>query len=142
MNPRNGHCFGCHSRSGRIALSYEGWHEMHTPGRRRPADAGSPNVRKLDDGRYVEKIVADIHHERGLECIDCHTANEVMGAGADVARKSQQLRVGCEDCHAREPVSVAAEFVDPESSSAGERFASGRSGPASAWAPRATASRW
>lgn len=115
VNPRNAHCFGCHSRSGRIALGYEGWNEMHTPGGAAPANAGSPKVRKLDDGRYVEKIVPDVHHERGLECIDCHTANEVMGAGAEVARKAQQQRVGCEDCHARKLVSVAAEFVDPES---------------------------
>ena len=28
LNPRNDHCFGCHSRSGRIALSYEGWNEI------------------------------------------------------------------------------------------------------------------
>ena len=115
VNPRNGHCFGCHSRSGRIALGYEGWNEMHTPGGKAPPNAGSPKVRKLDDGRYVEKIVADVHHERGMECIDCHTANEVMGAGAEVARKSQQQRVGCEDCHSRALASVPAEFVDPES---------------------------
>ncbi len=38
-----------------------------------------------------------------------------MGAGAIVARKSQQQRVGCEDCHTREPNSVAAESRDPES---------------------------
>ena len=108
LNPRNGHCFGCHSRSGRIGLGYEGWNEMHTPDGSAPAGAGTPKIRKLDDGRFVEKVVPDIHHERGLECIDCHTANEIMGAGAIVARKSQQQRVGCEDCHAREPASVAA----------------------------------
>jgi hypothetical protein len=115
VNPRNGHCFGCHSRSGRIALSYEGWHEMHIPYGGSPADPASPNVRKLQDGRYVEKVVADVHHERGLECIDCHTANEVMGPGAEVARKSQQLRIGCEDCHTKTPASVAADFVNAES---------------------------
>ena len=120
MNPRNGHCFGCHSRSGRIALCYEGWNELReetgdnaapTAGKR----AGSEKIRKLDDGRFVEKIVADVHHERGMECIDCHTANELMGAGAEVLRKSQQQRVGCEDCHAAKLVSVAPEFVDAES---------------------------
>ena len=115
VNPRNGHCFGCHSRSGRIALGYEGWHEMHTPDGKAPPGAGTPGVRKLDDGRFVEKIVPDIHHERGMECIDCHNANEVMGAGAEVARKSQQLRIGCEDCHARKHASVAAQSLDPES---------------------------
>ena len=120
VNPRNDHCFGCHSRSGRIALSYEGWNELReeagdnaapTAGKK----AGSDKVRKLDDGRYVERIVADVHHERGLECIDCHTANELMGAGAEVLRKSQQQRVGCEDCHAAKLVSVAPEFMDEES---------------------------
>ena len=50
-----------------------------------------------------------------MECIDCHTANELMGAGAEVLRKSQQQRVGCEDCHAAKLVSVAPEFVDAES---------------------------
>ncbi len=120
VNPRNGHCFGCHSRSGRIALSYEGWNELReeagdnaapTAG----AKAGSDKVRKLDDGRFAEKIVADVHHERGLECIDCHTANELMGAGAEVLRKSQQQRVGCEDCHAAKLVSVPPDSMDPES---------------------------
>lgn len=115
LDPGNLHCFGCHSRSGRIALSYEGWNEMHTPDGKEPAGAGTPKVRKLADGRYVEKISADVHHERGMECIDCHNANEVMGAGAEVARKSQQLRIGCEDCHARRHASVGADSLDAES---------------------------
>ncbi len=115
LNPRNAHCFGCHSRSGRIALGYEGWHEMRVPEGERPAGAGTPRVRELADGRFVEKVVADVHHERGLECIDCHTANELMGAGAEVARKHQQQRIGCADCHAAKPASVPAEARDPES---------------------------
>ncbi len=120
LDPTNGHCFGCHSRSGRIALSYEGWNELREEAGDNAAPAAARKVagaalRKLDDGRIVEKIVADVHHERGLECIDCHTANELMGAGAEVARKSEQQKVACEDCHAAKLVSVAADFVDPES---------------------------
>jgi len=120
VNPRNAHCFGCHSRSGRIALSYEGWNEMRDVAGDNAAPtagskAGSDKVRKLDDGRFVEKFAADVHHERGMECVDCHTANEVMGAGAEVLRKSQQQRVGCEDCHAAKLVSVAPDFMDAES---------------------------
>lgn len=118
VNPRNGHCFGCHSRSGRIALSYEGWHEAGSPspsGERAAGDANALQIRKLADGRRVERVVPDIHHERGLECIDCHTAYEVMGTGTAVANKAQQLRIGCADCHARELASVSAEFIDAES---------------------------
>ena len=33
----------------------------------------------------------------------------------DVARKSQQLRIGCEDCHTKTPAAVEAEFVNAES---------------------------
>ncbi len=29
INADNGHCFGCHSRSGRISTNYEGWHELN-----------------------------------------------------------------------------------------------------------------
>jgi hypothetical protein len=116
----NGQCFGCHSRSGRISTSYEGWHEMHDP----PADAGDPNrplpsrYRVLADMRVFEHIAPDIHHQRGLDCIDCHTANETMGDGTAHASKRAQLRVVCEDCHAAPGATlpaVAAAQLDPES---------------------------
>ncbi|MBK7742256.1 MAG: hypothetical protein IPI40_00565 [Betaproteobacteria bacterium] len=116
----NGQCFSCHSRSGRISTSYEGWHEMHEP----PADASDPDrprpsrYRVLADTRVFEQVVPDIHHQRGLDCIDCHTANETMGDGTAHASKSAQLRVGCEDCHARPGATlpaVAATTLDPES---------------------------
>ncbi len=112
VNPSNEHCFGCHSRSSRISSSYEGWHEL----RGEPPPGMDPaQVRKLDDGRYFQRVVADVHHERGLECIDCHTANEIMGIGATVARKTDQLRVGCADCHAPRLASIAPDALDPES---------------------------
>jgi Cytochrome b/b6/petB len=116
----NGQCFGCHSRSGRISTSYEGWHEMHDPpaAASDPARPLPPRYRLLADGRYFERIVPDIHHERGLDCIDCHTANEVMGDGKAHADKLAQLRVGCDDCHARPGTrlaSVPTAQLDPES---------------------------
>jgi hypothetical protein len=115
VNPRNAHCFGCHSRSGRFALGFEGWHEMQ--GRPGADEVRGKRVRKLEDGRTVEFVVADIHHEKGLSCIDCHNANEVMGAGAPVTYKREQQRVGCEDCHAEKLASVSPAGVDPESAS-------------------------
>ncbi|GAB4475583.1 MAG: hypothetical protein OHK0044_20940 [Burkholderiaceae bacterium] len=112
VNPGNEHCFGCHSRSSRIATNYEGWHELRGDP---PAGAEPTRLRKLDDGRYFERATADIHHERGLECIDCHTANELMGSGAPVARKTDQLRIGCTDCHAAKLASTDPAALDPES---------------------------
>jgi hypothetical protein len=110
LNPTNEHCFGCHSRSSRISLSYAGWHEL----RGEPSHPAA-QVRTLADGRRVEHVAADVHHERGLDCIDCHTAWEVMGSGAVVARKSDQVRIACTDCHAARLASVAVAAADPES---------------------------
>jgi len=112
VNPGNEHCFGCHSRSSRISTSYEGWNELRGEP---PAHLPAARLRKLDDGRHFEKIVADVHHERGLECIDCHVSGELMGTGRVVARKSEQVIIGCEDCHARSLASIAGEALDPES---------------------------
>jgi len=116
----NGQCFGCHSRSGRISTSYEGWHEVHEP----PAGATGAEMpspsqfRTLEDERVFERVMPDIHQQRGLDCIDCHTSIEVMGDGVVHARKADQLRIGCEDCHgapgADLPV-IATGAFDPES---------------------------
>ena len=109
------HCFGCHSRSGRISTSYEGWHELRDDPKPAELQARPAKYRQLDDERYFVKVSADIHHERGLDCIDCHTALEVMGAGAAVAHKSQALRVRCEDCHAARLAAQDIKAIDPES---------------------------
>lgn len=112
------HCFGCHSRSSRISTSYEGWHEMRQDPSEAALRAEPARYRQLDDGRYFERRSADVHHTAGLDCIDCHTALEVMGNGQPVARKADALRVRCEDCHTAPGgrlASVAAAALDPES---------------------------
>ena len=111
------HCFGCHSRSGRISTNYEGWQELHdapTAAEVAADRARAPRFRRLDDGRFFVRVLPDIHQERGLACIDCHTAADVMGTGTIVARKSDQVRISCEDCHAREIISMPAGSVEPE----------------------------
>ena len=71
------------------------------PRRNGVAVSNPPRFRTLADERVFERVVPDIHQERGLDCIDCHTATEVMGDGIAHGRKSEALRVACEDCHAR-----------------------------------------
>lgn len=109
------HCFGCHSRSGRISTSYEGWHELHTDPTPAQRAASAADYRQLEDERTFVRVSADVHHERGLDCIDCHTALEVMGTGQTVAHKRQALRVRCEDCHAARVASLELADLDPES---------------------------
>ena len=116
----NGKCFGCHSRSGRISTNYEGWHELHEPSEeaRQAGELPGSSFRTLADDRVFEKKTPDIHQQRGMDCIDCHTSSEVMGDGTAHARKSGQIRVGCGDCHAPAGASlpsVPAARLDPES---------------------------
>lgn len=116
----NGQCFSCHSRSGRIATSYEGWHELHEPpaGTKDLASLPPERYRIVEEDRVFERVKPDIHHERGLDCIDCHTSAEIMGDGRTHARKRDQLRVACTDCHApagKQLASMPAASLDPES---------------------------
>jgi len=110
-------CLGCHSRSGRISLGYEGWHEAGTT--RPPDDAREETmVRQLQDGRSLKRMPADIHHEKGLVCIDCHGALELMGDGLAHLHQEEARRSSCKDCHpAGAAVPAASSALDPETRS-------------------------
>ncbi len=98
-------CFGCHSRSGRISTSYEGWHEVGEEAPRHSdvePSRGEAATRRLADGRLFTFVAPDVH-ARSMDCIDCHTAREVMGDGVLRRRAHEALRVACEDCHRPSP---------------------------------------
>ncbi len=108
----NSHCFGCHSRSGRIALSYGGWHECLEED---TAGKATAEYRVLADGRLLEFVSADVHHTKGMQCTDCHDAMEVMGDGNFYRHKEEAVKIRCTDCHRlRPPVIVRAEDLDYE----------------------------
>lgn len=44
-------------------------------------------------------LLPDIHHERGMHCIDCHPVEELMGEGKVHAQAQEQVGVRCHDCH-------------------------------------------
>lgn len=110
------HCFGCHSRSGRISTSYAGWHETPAPpGVPGPEEAG-PNDRRLADGRRFVRVAEDVHHARGLACIDCHTARETMGDGEVYRHQDAAVAVRCTTCHRAEaPQTLGWDDLDAES---------------------------
>lgn len=90
------HCFGCHSRSGRISTNYEGWHETIL----KPDEVKSVNeYRVLEDGRVFQKEFADVHHTLGMSCVDCHDATDVMGDGIQYAHQEEAVNLDCQDCH-------------------------------------------
>ncbi len=105
-------CRGCHSRSSRIALSYEGWHETD----RTEAEGRAEGMRMLPDGRALSKQPADVHFARGLTCVDCHTAREIMGDGRVLTHQEQAIEIACVDCHRVTPaVTLTGEALDASS---------------------------
>lgn len=96
----NDHCFGCHSRSGRISTNYEGWHETRLD---KNEYAGKDGYRLLQDGRIFKKAPSDVHHALGLECIDCHSSTEIMGDGQKYFHAEEAVKIRCEDCHFETP---------------------------------------
>lgn len=91
-------CFGCHSRSGRISLSYEGLAEIE-PRQIAPPGAPCAAVTKLPDGRPACRHEPDVHRAAGMACTDCHLHTELMGDGTIRAHKEEQVEVTCEACH-------------------------------------------
>ena len=105
------HCFGCHSRSSRISTNYMGWHETlldELP--------ESNDFKMFEDKRIYEYKGADVHHSKGLLCIDCHSSHEVMGDGTDYMHEEDAVKLECSDCHYKDaPKTIPYEELDIES---------------------------
>ena len=107
------HCFGCHSRSGRISTNYEGWHETTLRAAEMP---DRPDYRLIEGDRVFTWEAEDIHHKLGMECIDCHHSYELMGDGKFYAHEEDQQDVQCIDCHFNgTPLTIASSDLDNES---------------------------
>jgi Zn finger protein HypA/HybF involved in hydrogenase expression len=135
LNLTNNHCFGCHARSGRISTNYQGWFETlltveeiknisHSELvsesdvkklKQVQLDTIKAQFRVLLDGRVFQKTKDDIHHQAGMECVDCHLATEVMGDGNLYEHMEEQVRIQCTDCHSNETHSVSYDDLDFES---------------------------
>ncbi len=52
-------------------------------------------------GKYpgAGQPVSDVHAAAGMECIDCHTQNDIMGDGNLYSRQHQAVELRCETCH-------------------------------------------
>ena len=102
-------CFGCHSRSARISLSYTGLGEIDAA---TAAQAG-PRLR-LPDGRHVERKPADVHFVSGMTCTECHKGSDLMSDAGDAVHQRDAVDVRCVDCHVIEPAAGKAHDPDHE----------------------------
>ena len=63
--------------------------------------------RREDEGKFVEPGVnpgktvhmMDIHAEKGLQCADCHFAQDSHGNGLIYTEVANAVEIGCKDCH-------------------------------------------
>ncbi len=94
-------CIRCHNRSGRIGLSYAGLFESEGYGT--PYEGGELSSKQLPGARFYLEIADDVHHRKGMQCIDCHTRNEIMGDGTSYAHYEEQLEISCQTCHSDNP---------------------------------------
>lgn len=89
-------CRRCHNRSGRVGLNYQGW--MEDESGRTPWPNANPQY-TLSGGRSVRRLLSDVHAEKGMGCIDCHTGREIMGDHRIYARMRYQTEIRCATCH-------------------------------------------
>jgi len=90
-------CFGCHSRSARISLSYAGLGEIDPD----TAEGRAAKLR-LPDGRHVERKPADVHFTAGMTCTACHKGTDLMSAAGEAIHQRDAVAARCDDCHAVE----------------------------------------
>jgi len=63
-------------------------------------DAANNVVSNSDPDKFNKAVhLADIHFEKGMDCIDCHTEQDVHGDGNMYAQMTDAIEIRCEDCH-------------------------------------------
>jgi hypothetical protein len=94
-------CARCHYGDASIGLSYRGLAQP-VPGMPQTPDAPGLHRKRLNGVYYIDdpaSTPADVHHFRGMHCVDCHTRNDVMGDGFLYGRMEDAVETTCEGCH-------------------------------------------
>ncbi|MDI6744101.1 MAG: hypothetical protein QMD07_01875 [Thermodesulfovibrionales bacterium] len=90
-------CARCHSgnRSGTeyLGIAEHDYEQMY----RSPREKGKSPATLY--GIEQHHLKSDIHYEKGMACIDCHSQSEVMGDGKSYDQSHQAVKVRCQDCH-------------------------------------------
>ncbi len=91
-------CEHCHQNNG-VGNEFEGLFAL--PARSRDSHQRTTGDDPVLHGRHYEFLVPDIHRERGMHCIDCHSAKEMKSQTGTSPRESlhDTVTIRCEDCH-------------------------------------------
>ncbi len=99
--PTTDTCTSCHYGDASIGLNFRGLSQLP------PGAPGGPEIPGTTDALrnrqfYLDDpsmVPSDVHHERGMHCIDCHTENDVMGDGRLYGSMEHAVEIACTDCH-------------------------------------------
>lgn len=110
-------CTSCHYGDASIGLHFRGLSQLP------PNAPGGPEIpgttsQLLNRVFYLNDpaiVPPDVHHERGMHCIDCHTLGDVMGDGRLHGQMEQAVEISCSACHGTfdEPSSLQTERGTP-----------------------------
>jgi hypothetical protein len=89
-------CVHCHNRGGRAGVSFLGM--MESDGYGTPFRADGTKQPKLH-GKNYNYLRKELHFEAGMQCIDCHTLNDIHGDGNIYSKRKQAVEIECADCH-------------------------------------------
>ena len=93
-------CTHCHTRGRRIGTTFVGMFEYDyvNDGHAPPFDERAKPQETLFTKEYLH-VRKDVHFERGMECVDCHTSIDVHGDGNIYPATVYQVEITCYDCH-------------------------------------------
>ena len=94
-------CTSCHYGDASIGLGFRGLSQL-PPGAPGGPDIAGTTDTLLNRAFYLDDnsmAPPDVHHQKGMHCIDCHTENDVMGDGALHGQMEYAVEISCADCH-------------------------------------------
>jgi Ca2+-binding EF-hand superfamily protein len=94
-------CASCHYGDASIGLHFRGMSQLP------PNAPGGPEIpgttaQQLNRAFYLNDpaiVPPDVHHEKGMHCIDCHTVGDVMGDGRLHGQMEHAVEITCSACH-------------------------------------------
>jgi Ca2+-binding EF-hand superfamily protein len=94
-------CTSCHYGDASIGLHFRGLSQLPPNAPGGPEVAGTTRT-QLNRAFYLNDpslVPPDVHHERGMHCIDCHTLGDVMGDGRLHGQMEYAVEISCSACH-------------------------------------------
>jgi hypothetical protein len=94
-------CTRCHYGDASIGLNYRGMAQL-VPGQPAGPEVPGTTATLLNGTFYIQDpdlTPPDVHHARGMHCIDCHTLADTMGDGDIHPNMDFAVEIECTSCH-------------------------------------------